>query len=210
MRPPLGRTRRRLSPLALILCTILCSSCIQSNNYPVISSLKAEKDWVATSGSSKVECVASDADGDSLTYTWSATGGTFSGAGPVATWMAPDAPGTYTIMVAVTDGRGGEVTMQLTVDVRVNHPPVIERLIPKPPAVLQGKTSTIRCIASDPDGDELSYSWSATRGNISGQGSSAVWTAPNTCGNYVIMLTVADGRGGETSKELEIEVIKPG
>ena len=74
----------------------------------------------------------------------------------------------------------------------------------------QGKVSTIECVASDPDGDELSYLWSATQGSISGQGSTVTWTAPNTCGDYTVAVTVEDGRGGKVSEELEIRVIKPG
>ena len=211
MKSTLNQTRRWLSlVVALTLCTILLSSCAEPNNDPTISSLQAEEDPVTPSGSREVECVASDPDGDSLTYTWSATAGTFSGTGPITTWMAPDIPGTYAITVKVTDGRGGEATMQLTVDVLVNHPPVIESLTAEPSPVKQGKTSTIECVASDPDGDELSYLWSAARGNISGQGSAVTWTAPNTCGSYVITVTVADSRGGEASEELEIKVIKPG
>ena len=94
MKSPLGQTRWRLSLVALALCTILSSGCIQHNSYPVISSLQAEKDSVTPSGSCEVECVASDADGDSLIYAWSATAGIFSGTGPVTYWVAPDIPGT--------------------------------------------------------------------------------------------------------------------
>ena len=210
MKSPLGKTIWQLGLVALTLCIILGSSCTPFNNHPVISSLHAEKDSVALSGSSKVECVASDPDGDSLTYAWSATGGTFSGAGPVVTWTAPEILGTYTLTVDVTDGKAGEATMQLTIEVIVNHPPVIESLTAEPSSVVQGKTSTIKCVASDPDGDEVSYRWSAKRGNISGQGSTVTWTAPQACGSYVIKVAVTDDRGGEASNELEIGVRKPG
>ncbi len=162
MKSPIGQTRWRLSLVALILCTILCCGCAPSNNYPVISSLETEKDWVVPSSSSEVKCVASDPDGDSLTYTWSATGGTFSEAGPLTTWMAPNVPGTYTITVTVKDGRGAEATMQLTMDVRINHPPVIESLTAESSIVRQARSTNIECVAYDPDGDELSYSWTAT------------------------------------------------
>ena len=210
MKSPLRQTIWRLNLAAIILSAILCSSCIQSNNYPVISSLEAEKARVAPSGSCEVKCVASDADNDSLTYTWSATGGTVSGAGPVTTWVAPDIPGTYTITVKVTDGRDGEATSQLTIDVSVNHPPVIESLTAEPPWVLEAERSAIECIASDPDGDELSYLWKATRGSISGKGPTAIWTAPMSCGSYVIAVTITDNRGGEVSEKLEIEVVIDG
>jgi len=124
--------------------------------------------------------------------------------------MAPHIPGTYAITVTVTDGRGGETTTQLTIDVRVNYPPVVESLTAEPAVVNRAETTAIECVASDPDGDELSYLWTTDGGNISGQGSAVTWIAPNTCGSYVVAVSVADGRGGEASEELEIKVIKPG
>jgi len=210
MKTRLAQMNRYLSLVVLFLSIIFCN-CVPSNSYPVISSLEAEKDSVTPSGSCEVKCIASDPDGDNLTYTWSVTGGTFSGAGPVITWIAPDKPDTYALTVTVTDGRGGEAMMQVIINVvEVNHLPVIESLTAEPLPVKEGKTTTIKCVVHDPDGDELSYSWSTARGSISGQGSTVTWTAPNSCGDYIVTVTVADGRGGEVSKELEINVIKPG
>lgn len=200
-----------LAPLIIpALAVIFIGGCTPANQSPVISSLIADAEWIPPSGNCMVRCMASDPDGDELSYTWSASGGNISGEGVIVTWVAPVEVGTYTITVKVTDGRGGESTAQVTIDVFVNHPPVIERLTAEPPVVNQGKTTTIQCIASDPDIDELGYDWSASRGNISGQGSAVTWTAPNTCGTYIITVTVADSRGGEVSEELEVKVKKPG
>jgi hypothetical protein len=96
--------------------------------------------------------------------------------------------------------------MQLTIGVAVNHPPVIDSLTTEPQKVKKAMTSTIKCLASDPDGDELSYTWSANGGNISGEGSVVTWVAPNTFGTYTIIVTVTDGRGGETTKSIDIVV----
>jgi len=198
------------SLIILVVATILIGGCVPANQPPVISSFTADEEQVSPSGNCLVRCVVSDPDGDELSYIWSADGGNISGEGAEVTWVAPEEVGAYTITVKVTDGRGGEATAQLTIDVVVNHPPVIESLTAEPSPVRQGKTSTIECVASDLDEDELSYLWSADRGNIPGQGSTATWTAPNACGTYIITVTVADGRGGEVSEELEVEVIKPG
>ena len=94
--------------------------------------------------------------------------------------------------------------------VQSNNSPVIESLTAEPPVVKQGKSATVKCVASDPDGDELSYQWVATKGNISGQGSTVTWMSPNTCGDYVITVTVVDSGGKEVTEELTIEVKKPG
>lgn len=199
------------SLIILVVATLLISSCASANKPPVISSLTANEEWINPAGVCQVECIASDPDGDSLSYIWATSGGNISGEGSVVTWISPDEPGVFTITVEVTDGRDGEATAQLTISiVEINHPPVIKSLTAEPSPVRQGKTSSIECIASDPDGDELSYLWSTIRGTISGQGHTVIWTAPNTCGTYVITATVADGRSGEVSEELEIKVIKPG
>lgn len=208
------QVRSQLKWLAcLIIPTVailLISGCALFNQPPVISSLTADVEQVSTSSGCLVRCVASDQDGDELSYTWSASGGNFSGEGAVVTWVAPEEVGAYTITVEVTDGKGGEATAQLTIDAIINYPPVIESLTAEPSPVRQGKTSTIECVASDPDENELSYLWSTTRGNISGEGATVTWTTPNACGTYIITVTVDDGRGGEVSEELEVEVIKPG
>ena len=205
-----GQRKWPLILVAVTLCLLLLGSCAESNNPPVISELQPEKDWVAPSGKCILVCVASDADGDSLTFTWSATGGSFSGTGSVVTWLAPDTPSTYAITVTVTDGKGAETSKQLSVDVLANHAPVIESLVAEPLVVVQGENATIKCVASDPDGDTLNYEWSAARGNISGQGPVVTWTAPSTCDEYIIKVIVSDIRGSETGEELKIRVKNPG
>jgi len=200
-----------LAPLITpVVAIFLITSCVPANEPPVISSLTADKELVSPSGSCLVRCVASDPDGDELSYTWSASSGNISGEGAVVTWVAPEEVGAHTITVKVTDSRRDEATAQLTLDVAVNHPPVIESLTANPPVVNQGQTSTIECVASDPDDDELSYLWSTEQGNISGQGATVTWTAPDTCTTHTITVTVADGRGDEASQELNIRVRKPG
>ena len=94
--------------------------------------------------------------------------------------------------------------------VQSNKSPVIESLTAEPPIVNEGKSATVKCVASDPDGDELSYQWVATMGNISGQGSIVIWTGPDKCGNHVITVTVVDIGGKEATEELTIRVKKPG
>lgn len=199
-----------LSSLIVLVAAIIFIGGCTPNQPPVISNLTASEERVIPSDSSQVECVASDPDGDKLSYTWSATEGDISGEGSIVTWTAPPTPGAYTITVEVTDGRSGEATTQLTIGVAVNHPPVIESLTAEREVIEQAESTPIECVASDPDGDELNYLWTTPRGNISGQGSAVIWTAPNSCALYAILVTVTDGRGGEASKKLSIRVIKPG
>jgi len=172
----------------------------------VVQSVESQRDWVDVFNSIAIDCLAYDPDGDELNYQWSSNGGAISGEGSSITWTAPDNTGSYTTTVVVSDGRGGEATASLAVDVRLNRPPVIGRLSAESTLVRAGASITIECLAFDPDGDELDYRWSEGSGAISGEGSSVVWTAANKPGGSNVIVTVSDGRGGEVSAALSIRV----
>jgi len=67
--------------LALVLIAMFVASacCPPPNQAPSITSLTASPAGVEPGGSSIVNCVANDLDGDTLTYTWTSTGGIVSG-----------------------------------------------------------------------------------------------------------------------------------
>lgn len=203
-----GRGRFALAILLLFL--IALSACARYNNFPVITDLTAETGWVLPQGSAEVKCVAFDPDGDELTYVWSASGGTISQSGSIARWRAPEAKGNYTITVKVADTKRGEATRQIRLNVGDNYPPRIESLSAAPSVIGQAETTVIKCVASDPDGDGLSYQWSAERGHISGQGPAVEWTAPDACADYIVTVTVTDSKGAETSQSVTVTVRKPG
>jgi hypothetical protein len=82
-----------------------------------------------------------------------------------------------------------------------NHAPVITTITADPSVVSQGGPSTITVVASDLDGDELSYTYEPTGGEISGDGSVVTWTAdvaapgaPPIVGKFKIDVTVSDGK----------------
>ena len=193
------------------------------NHLPIIESLTASEDQVAPGSSCRIKCIASDPDEDELSYEWSTDGGRISGDDSTITWNTPDAVGTYNITVVVTDGQGGESRGSLTVNVVVNHPPIIKDLIitsedPKDfdlrrLKVYKGARCDIECDALDPDGDELSYEWSAEGdwtdgGEIFGHGFVITWTAPPTIDpNVTITVAVSDGRGGTDTESIVFEVV---
>jgi hypothetical protein len=65
----------------------------------------------------------------------------------------------------------------------------------------------IVCRASDPDGDNLLYEWSADGGRVTATGPNALWIAPGVMGNYKVSVAVKDGKGGETFKSVDIRVL---
>jgi hypothetical protein len=169
-----------------------------ANHRPVITSLAAEPERVLPRGSCQIVCNATDPDGDELIYGWSAGGGGITGEGATVTWTAPNSAGSYNVTVIVIDGRGGEVTKKVTIEVRANRPPTINSLVANADWTTPSGNLKVTCNATDPDGDELSYEWTTTGGDISGTGAVVNWTAPQEvgiCNNVTVV--VKDGHGRE-------------
>jgi predicted secreted protein len=189
----------------VVVVLFLASSCTTSTNrQPIITSLEAEAELTTPSGSLQVMCSASDPDGDQLGYVWSASAGEISGDGDAVTWVAPVSEGSYSVAVTVTDGRGGDATDYVTVAVRANEPPTISSLIADPDWSTPSGTIQVTCTASDPDGDELSYEWSATGGSITGTGAAVNWIAPGEVGMYNITVVVTDSQDGEDTGSIAL------
>jgi outer membrane protein OmpA-like peptidoglycan-associated protein len=73
-----------------------------------------------------------------------------------------------------------------------------------------GRTATVTADAQDPDGDPLTYAWTAAAGTLSSATSrQSPWTAPNTPGPVRITVTVTDGKGGTATDTFTIQVTAP-
>lgn len=178
-----------------------------ANHRPIIISLKAELERVLPSGTCQIVCNATDPDGEELSYGWSADGGAITGEGATVTWTAPGSVGSYNVTVIVLDSRGGAVTDYVTVTVRRNNAPTINSLIANAVWTTPSGNLQVTCAASDPDGDELSYEWTATGGDISGTGAVVNWTAPQEvgiCNNVTVV--VKDGHGRQDTRFVSLSV----
>jgi hypothetical protein len=185
--------------LAILFDTML------ANHRPAITSLEAPEK-VLPLGSCHIVCTASDRDGDELSYNWSASGGNISGTGASVNWTAPDSEGFYDVTVMVTDGRGVEVMKQVTIVVRANQQPTITSLVANAEWTTPSGSLQVVCNATDSDGDELSYEWSTTGGDISGTGAVVNWTAPEEVGMYDVTVVVKDGHGSSDTDSVSISV----
>jgi hypothetical protein len=119
-----------------------------------------------------VTLLGADADGDALTYSHTdAAHGTVSGSGASLTYTpAAGFYGTDSFAYTVSDGNGGSasstvsVTVNQTVVTEVNHAPTAATAAV---TTNQDKAVTFKVVASDPDGDPLTYAGtSAAHGTV--------------------------------------------
>lgn len=190
------------------------------NHKPVISYITAQQQ-VLPSETSRISCVATDVDEDTLTYAWSVSEGTIIGTGDTVTWVAPQATGSYVITAIVADGKGGEArdSVDIAVTVKPNRAPIVTLLVREkknsPPTTVTLQTEPLRvkkwssteleCKAEDPDGDPLTYKWSATEGKIDGEGPIVHYIA-STPGDWVVTVTAIDGKGAQAKSSVFFKV----
>jgi len=198
------------------------------NHQPVIQQINGSSDWSPlTEG--QFTCIAADPDGDEMTYTWTADNGTISANGATATWTSPAVMGKYSIMVTVSDGKGGEATAVQEARVVINadgsvsaDAPVVLRMpFPSMEMVTGAKrmriwtASPIECRIEGADAKNLKFTWSAASGKLQaakgmnlseGTASSVNWIAPGVGGDFTVGVIVTDGSGNEAKGTVKFEV----
>ena len=88
-----------------------------------------------------------------------------------------------------------------------NNSPVIDEVYVDPPFITVGTTATIEVIATDPDGDQLQYSWSTALGDIIGSGAVVRYSAAYCCvGSNIVTVVVTDVKGAKVSEDIRIEI----
>jgi outer membrane protein OmpA-like peptidoglycan-associated protein len=90
-----------------------------------------------------------------------------------------------------------------------NRPPTVKAQC-DPCTVEVGKSSTLTADARDPDGDVLTYRWTAPTGTLASPAErQTLWTAPGQPGPVQATVTVNDGKGGTASDTVTIQVVAP-
>ena len=119
-----------------------------ANRAPAVSA-SCDPSAVFPGGDVRLRAKASDPDGDALTYTWSASAGSFLGAadGATARWTAPAETGPVTLSVRVSDPEGATATATCVVEV-VNAPPAAND---DEVTTLEDQPVTVDVLANDTD-----------------------------------------------------------
>ena len=199
-----------------------------TNDNPVITSASSAS--VAENQTAAISVVATDADGDVLTYSLSgtdaalfsvsATGGiTFNTAPDFETPTDAGANNVYDVTVNVDDGNNGSTSQNIAVtvtDVNENNSnPVITSAATA--SVAENQTSAISVVATDADGDTLTYTLAGTDSALFSIGATGViafiaapnFEAPADAGAnnvYDVTVNVADGNGGTATQAITISV----
>ena len=172
---------------------------------------------------------ADDGDGDPLTFAWTAPGGVVDASPPPidpnttasVEWTTPALSGDYEITVTASDGSAtAELTITITVDLErgdanvtleFNNFPLVSDLVPVPTRidVAPGdNTTSLSLTATDPDGDDLTYAWSASGcvGTFSDATANPVFTLTDRLGNDTCTLSVdiTDNRDGANTAEVTL------
>ncbi len=155
----------------------------------------------------------SDADGDALTYSVASvpTHGTvtFDGATGQYTYQAGSHVGADSFVLQVADGFGGVTQQTVTVDV-TNAGPSIGAGTTTSAAVLQSQSVGGAIVATDLDGDALTYSvlTGPGKGTVTFTDGSGhyVYTAGTSAGPDSFVLQVSDGYGGYATQTVSVGV----
>ena len=158
---------------------------------------------------------SSDPDGDTLTYLWTADPTNPAPQDPVTVAQfdfTPNAVGTYRFILTVNDGQ--EPSLPDTLQVQANPPAPVNQ----PPIANAGEDQTVEIgqtvtldgsASSDPDGDSLTYLWTADANNPAStntQPQGQFSFTPDTKGQYRFILTVSDGNQSSQPDTVEIAV----
>ncbi len=148
-----------------------------------------------------------------LTYNWSSTGAKVSGTGTTGNVDTTGLqPGSYTVTGTATDPKEKKSNVAscsagFTVKARPNYPPTAS-CSASPSSIAINQSATVNITASSPESRPLTYTWTSTGGQLSGNGTSATLTATNAdAGNTITVTgTATDDHNLSTSCTASVSV----
>src|SRR5256885_11474074 len=149
--------------------------------------------------------MSTDSDGTIVSYNWTFGDGAMV-AGPVVS-HAYGSKGTFTATLVVVDDAGLSNRTTATIDVRNRSPQMSTSPGLGSVTGYAGASQTFTVIASDPDGDALSYTWRVDDSIVGGNAN--VFTFTGTApGTHTVNVTVSDGSLA-VSREWTVTVASP-
>jgi hypothetical protein len=146
------------------------------------------------------------------TYTWTTTGGKIAGTDSTATInTAGLATGDYTVTGHVSEGPKPyeQATCTASFHVQAFEPPTIT-CSANPSTVMPGDSSTITSIGRSPQNRPLTYSYSASSGQITGTTTTATLSTSGALpGTITVTCNVVDDLGQQASANTTVTISQP-
>ncbi|MGV3560279.1 PKD domain-containing protein [Larkinella arboricola] len=162
-----------------------------------------------------------DPEGQSLTYRWEiktkpvSSAAVLSNATAVTTEFTADKPGTYIIVLTVTDADGKSATKEITITINVPGQAPIANAGQSATVSIGNKVILDGSKSNDPDGDRLTYKWdlkskpATSKATIVGSDRVLGEFTPDVIGDYLLTLTVSDGNWPAVSADVKVTAIVP-
>jgi hypothetical protein len=151
-----------------------------------------------------------------IIYNWSGPGVTGNGTTATITTDALN-PGSYTAKAEVKEGKKGKEGLKpgetaecsASFTVKEFEPPTVSCLA-NPSVLKPGESSTITSTATSPQNRPLTYTYSATTGTISGDGSTVTFSSTGApTGQVGIACTVADDKNHTANADTSVTIVAP-
>ncbi|MDD3905131.1 MAG: glucoamylase family protein, partial [Candidatus Omnitrophica bacterium] len=184
----------------LVVTQTVNSAPVISSYSPTLSEMTVD---LTVGGSASFSVVATDADNDTLSYTWTFDGSALSASSSALTssaYLAAAGIGDHIVKVSVSDGTNTAVTQTWTIHViKTNQAPVIASYSPSSLSVnVDLATETLpdfSITVTDRENDTLAYSWTIDGTAVSSASSllKAAYASTATVGTHAIVASVSDG-----------------
>jgi len=172
---------------------VVQGSFMPRRNDPPTVSCSSDKTSILQGEATALHAKASDPDGDKLSYLWEGTG-VKPAAGDAAAFDATGlAPGSYKATATVKDKKhSASCSSDITVLKKNNAPTAT--VAPSTFDITQGESVDLRCNATDPDRDPLTYAWTVDGQKLAATGSQISFGSEGrSAGSYNVTCTVNDG-----------------
>jgi hypothetical protein len=153
---------------------------------------------------------------DNVIYEWSGTGVTGNGT-TVTIDTSSLAPGEYSVRGSVKEGKKGKeglkpwesATCSAGITVKAFEPPTIS-CSASPTTIKPGDTASITSVGMSPQNRQLTYSYSATAGTVTGTGTTAEYSSAGApTGAVGITCNVSDDKGHTVSSSTSLTITAP-
>ncbi len=155
--------------------------------------------------------LATDPNNDPVTFTFSGQASWITVSNATLTMNPTESSQNDTVTAIASDGKGGLDTLKLKIKVynppAVNVPPVISN--PDTVSAKIGATTTWTALATDANGDGITFSFSGQASWITVSNATLIMNPTTTSKNDTVTVIAADGKTGFDTLKLKITVFSP-